>query len=57
MESGTGILPVRLCGIGILPMIHGLEAHATKNRFRAPSKSRRGHERRYLCLAKPARPR
>jgi hypothetical protein len=34
---GTGILPVRLCGIGIpsassgqaLPMIHGLEAHAT----------------------------
>jgi hypothetical protein len=24
-----GILPVRLCGIGILPMIHGLEAHAT----------------------------
>jgi hypothetical protein len=24
-----GILPMRLCGIGILPMIHGLEAHAT----------------------------
>ncbi len=22
---GTGILPVRRCGIGILPMIHGLE--------------------------------
>jgi hypothetical protein len=29
MRSGTGILPVRLCGIGILPMIHGLEAYAT----------------------------
>ncbi len=27
---GTGILPVALCGIGILPMIHGLEAHATE---------------------------
>jgi len=26
---GTGILPVGLCGIGILPMLHGLEAHAT----------------------------
>ncbi len=29
VESGTGILPVELGGIGILPMIHGLEAHAT----------------------------
>jgi len=29
LKSGTGILPVGLCGIGILPMIHGLEAHAT----------------------------
>jgi len=26
MRSGTGIVPVRSCGIGILPMIHGLEA-------------------------------
>jgi hypothetical protein len=26
---GTGILPVGLRGIGILPMKHGLEAHAT----------------------------
>jgi len=24
-----GILPLRLRGIGILPMMHGLEAHAT----------------------------
>jgi len=32
MKSGTGILPVGFCGIGILPMIHGLEAHATLNR-------------------------
>jgi len=32
MKSGTGILPVRPGGIGILPMIHGLEAHATLNR-------------------------
>jgi hypothetical protein len=36
MKSGTGILPVGLGGIGILPMIHGLEgdpqAHATLNR-------------------------
>jgi hypothetical protein len=31
MKSGTGILPVRSCGIGILPMMHGLEAHATLN--------------------------
>jgi hypothetical protein len=29
MKSGTGILPVGLGGIGILPMMHGLEAHAT----------------------------
>jgi hypothetical protein len=36
-ESGTGILPVGLGGIGILPMIHGLEAHATLNwDLRAP---------------------
>jgi len=27
--STTGILPVWVCGIGILPMLHGLEAHAT----------------------------
>ncbi len=26
----AGILPARLRGIGILPMIHGLEAHATQ---------------------------
>jgi len=45
LRSGTGILPVGSCGIGILPMIHGLEgdpqrrilrwgpqAHATLNR-------------------------
>ncbi len=45
-RSGTGILPVRLCGIGILPMVHGLEGdpqrgilrwgpqtHATLNRL------------------------
>jgi len=25
MRRGTGILPVRSCGIGILPMLHGLE--------------------------------
>ncbi len=25
----AGILPAGSCGIGILPMIHGLEAHAT----------------------------
>ena len=31
-KSGAGILPVGLGGIGILPMIHGLEAHATLNR-------------------------
>ena len=31
MRSGTGILPVGLGGIGILPMIHGLETHATLN--------------------------
>jgi len=30
MKSGTGILPVGFVGIGILPMIHGLEAHVTK---------------------------
>jgi hypothetical protein len=29
MKNGTGILPVGPRGIGILPMIHGLEAHAT----------------------------
>jgi hypothetical protein len=33
VKSGTGILPVEFCGIGILPMIHGLEAHATLNRL------------------------
>ncbi len=33
LKSSTGILPVGLCGIGILPMIHGLEAHATLNRL------------------------
>jgi hypothetical protein len=33
MKSGTGILPVAFCGIGILPMIHGLEAHATLSRL------------------------
>jgi hypothetical protein len=33
LKNGTGILPVRLCGIGILPMIHGLEAHATMIRL------------------------
>jgi hypothetical protein len=27
--SSTGILPVGSRGIGILPMIYGLEAHAT----------------------------
>ncbi len=32
MKSGTGVLPVRLGGIGILPMLHGLEAHATMSR-------------------------
>jgi len=26
MKNGTGILPLRLCRIGILPMMHGLEA-------------------------------
>ncbi len=31
MRGGAGTLPVRLCGIGILPMLHRLEAHATKN--------------------------
>jgi len=31
--SITGILPVESCGIGILPMIHGLEAHATMVRI------------------------
>jgi hypothetical protein len=31
MESGTGTLPVGFRGIGILPMLHGLEAHATRN--------------------------
>jgi hypothetical protein len=31
MKSGTGILRVGFRGIGILPMIHGLEAHATLN--------------------------
>ncbi len=31
MKSGTGILPVGFGGIGILPMIHGLEAHATRS--------------------------
>ncbi len=34
VESGTGILPVGFCGIGILPMIHRLEADATmRNRL------------------------
>jgi hypothetical protein len=33
MKSGAGILPVGSCGIGILLMIHGLEAHATLNRL------------------------
>jgi hypothetical protein len=33
VRSGTGILPVGFRGIGILPMIHGLEAHATTNRL------------------------
>jgi hypothetical protein len=33
VNSGAGILLVKSCGIGILPMIHGLEAHATKNRL------------------------
>ncbi len=28
-----GILPVGFCGIGILQMIHGLEAHATLTGF------------------------
>ena len=36
VERGTGILPVGLCDIGILPMIHGLEAHATQNRLFTP---------------------
>jgi len=33
MRRGTGILPVRSCGIGILPMIHGLEVHTTGKRL------------------------
>jgi hypothetical protein len=33
VNSGTGMLPVRHRGIGILPMIHGLQAHATVNRL------------------------
>jgi len=28
VQSGTGILPVGLCGVGRMPMIHGLQAHA-----------------------------
>jgi hypothetical protein len=54
MKSGTGILPVGFCGIGILPMIHGLEAHATLNqlfthlvrtRARCPRHTRSGRPR------------
>ncbi len=30
--SITGVSPVGLGGIGILPMMHGLEAHATMKR-------------------------
>ncbi len=33
VRSGTRILPVGLGGIGILPMSHGLEAHATMSRL------------------------
>jgi hypothetical protein len=29
MKNDTGILPVGPGDIGILPMLHGLEAHAT----------------------------
>ena len=36
VKSSTGILPVGFCGIGILPMIHGLEAHAMPNRLFTP---------------------
>jgi hypothetical protein len=32
-SRNTGILPVGFCGIGILPMVHGLEAHATKTPY------------------------
>jgi hypothetical protein len=33
VKSGTAILSAEPCGIGILPMIHGLEAHATRTRL------------------------
>jgi len=33
VKSGTGILLVGFCGIGVLPMLHGLEAHATTNQL------------------------
>ncbi|MBM4025808.1 MAG: hypothetical protein FJ280_10445 [Planctomycetes bacterium] len=39
VRSGTGILPVAFCGIGILPMMHGLQAHATANRILTSSLS------------------
>ncbi len=29
-----GVPPMAFCGIGILPMMHGLEAHATENTLR-----------------------
>jgi len=33
VRSGTGILPVRSRGIGVPPMLHGRDAHATKKRL------------------------
>ena len=32
VRGGTGILPVRFRGIGVPPMLHGRDAHATKKR-------------------------
>jgi len=33
VKSGTGILPVGFRGIGVPPMLHGRDAHATKKRL------------------------
>jgi hypothetical protein len=51
VKSGTCILPVGFGGIGILPMIHGLEAHATLRPV-CPH-VRRSPQRRILRLGDP----
>ena len=51
VRSGTGILPVRFRGIGVPPMLHGRDAHATKERLLTHPLRVFRRSRRYASLA------